>query len=271
MLSVFTVGHGWIIETNTYVSNSDTNPDLYKYGVTAIDENGYPEIPLGQWSPAVSAWRHPTWKRVINPDPLYEAGADWIWRIGKVSGEESKTGSIVYFKKLLDIPPEGVVTDASLKITADNAFLVYLTNTVDEFGELVLPDQPIFEHGFKDPISAQTWEIINGYYVPIAGVIDTHRDVVRTIEEVPAIDLINNFQPGENWLVIVGWTLVSQSGMKTFQQLNGNIVFLYSRQPQFSQLGLQILMEILLLILFWEKLWLLLLTCQEFQLHRVLM
>ena len=60
--------------------------DYYKYGSNSYDEDGYP-IPPGDefdWIPdAKSVWRHPTWKRVIGIDSLYDAGADWIWRIYK--------------------------------------------------------------------------------------------------------------------------------------------------------------------------------------------
>ena len=77
--------------------------DSFKYGSILVDEFGYPQPPAGDWQEAVSAWRHPTWKRVSGIDSLYDVGADWIWRVEKISSIEQATGSIVFFTEEIEV------------------------------------------------------------------------------------------------------------------------------------------------------------------------
>jgi hypothetical protein len=73
------------------------------------------------WSPAVATWVHPAW-------PVLP-GATWIWRVAKVSKDEAVNGSpVVTFRRKFTAPVGS--TQATLKITADNAYQVSLNSRV---------------------------------------------------------------------------------------------------------------------------------------------
>lgn len=195
--------------------------DYFKYGSTSIDEDGYPEPPSGNWIPdAISAWRHPTWKRVNGIDSLYDAGADWIWRVYKTTldslYDEAKTGSTVFFVKEIVIPDNAGVSDVTLHITVDNAFYLYIASAFDGAEGPVWSGPPLgvdgdravdgfFNSGLFDEGEnpGSLWEIDeNNFYVPKPGAIDIDKGVVRSIEE---IDLTDYLKPGTNWLSIVAF------------------------------------------------------------------
>lgn len=73
------------------------------------------------WSPAVATWIHPSW-------PVLP-GATWIWRVAKVSKDEAVNGSPVVTFRRKFTAPEGS-TQATLKITADNAYQVSFNGSV---------------------------------------------------------------------------------------------------------------------------------------------
>jgi len=80
------------------------------------------------WSPAVPTATCTCWATL--------PGATWIWRVAKVSAEETHNGSpVVTFRRTFAAPAG--VTRALLRITADNAYKVSLNGAVvGESGEL---------------------------------------------------------------------------------------------------------------------------------------
>ena len=65
MLSVLTLGYGWI--TGELYTVSDGTE---VWTQTIDSDTGFP-IPSDDWKPSVSAWRHPTWKRVDRINDFY--------------------------------------------------------------------------------------------------------------------------------------------------------------------------------------------------------
>lgn len=202
VLSVFVIippSAGWIEKTDVYVSDPD---DLWWSGATSgdADTTGWITPPdNASWSPAVLAWKHPTWKRV-KAASLYDAGADWFWRVYKVTAEEAKTGSIVFFKKLIEVPEGAENIEASIDITVDNAFYLYITNENDT-GHPAWSGTPLMIDGFSASAPQDFWEADEyGMLHPRAGAIDTDSGVVRSIEQK---DISANIKPGKNWLHIV--------------------------------------------------------------------
>jgi outer membrane protein OmpA-like peptidoglycan-associated protein len=75
-----------------------------------------------KWQPAVATWVHPSWPAL--------KGATWIWTVAKVSKEEAVKGSpIVTFVRKFSLP-DGSSTNATLQITADNAYEASLNGKV---------------------------------------------------------------------------------------------------------------------------------------------
>ncbi|MFI5001116.1 MAG: hypothetical protein ACHQK9_14660 [Reyranellales bacterium] len=73
------------------------------------------------WSPAVATWVHPAWPAL--------QGATWIWRVTKVSKEEAVNGSpVITFRRKFTARMD--TAQATLKITADNAYQVSLNGRV---------------------------------------------------------------------------------------------------------------------------------------------
>ena len=200
MLSVLTLGYGWI--SGDVLEVSDANPpNIMEWTRTrSADIDGYP-APYSDWEPVVSAWRHPTWKRVDNiKNIFYDAEADWIWRVNKVSGEEAKTGSVVFFQKKIVLPPDTVITsDWSFKITADNAFYLYISQDGPRWS-----GTPLLQDGFTDWIDDDNPPaFIDEFGYPKEGSIITDSSIVRTVASLPSELLVEHLKPGDNWLTIV--------------------------------------------------------------------
>jgi hypothetical protein len=172
------------------------------------DVSGDSPVPneIASWTGSISAWRHPTWKRVENINSLYSSGADWIWRVEKVTLDEAKTGSVVFFMAEIFIPLDKRIVDASLEMTVDNAFYLYLASQEDGDTGPVWSGEPLILDGFaegKTPVNF--WMVDeNNMLLPEPGAIDIDSSVVRTLE--PGDDstvIIDNLKPGLNWLSIV--------------------------------------------------------------------
>jgi len=231
-ISAVFISYGWIHETEVEVSNNDV---LFYYGAVETVDDGFPIPPDEGWSAAVSAWRHPSWKKVIDiQTTLYDFNADWIWRVRKATIDEAKTGSIVFFKYEIDIPDNTEISAATIDITADNAYYLFISSEADEDTGPIWSGDPIVE-GFMDgyspdePLGDDFYEMgKDGIYIPKVGAINTEISVIRSIENVdllPNENRLMGLKPGMNWLSIVAINAQPQPKDKQTSQNTAGLIF----------------------------------------------
>lgn len=101
------------------------------------------------WSSAVATWVHPSWPKID--------GATWIWRTATVAKDEAVQGSPVVTFRHKFTAPSGAPRQATLQITADNAYQASLNGRL------------IGSNGVLDAASNadQQWRGIDSYKVTL--------------------------------------------------------------------------------------------------------
>ena len=218
------MGLGWVLTDDVYVSTAD---DEFKFGSTDVAD-GYPVPPEGDWSQAVSAWRHPSWKRVDGiQTELYHYDSNWIWRVEKATVDEAKTGSVVFFKKIIDIPEGTEIETATLRITVDNAFYIYIASEADGASDATWSGTPLYSDGFTGA-PAGAWSDETGIVLPLPGAIDMDSSVVNSIEQInllPAGEGEMGLKPGRNWLSIIAVNAQPQPKDKQTSQNTAGLIY----------------------------------------------
>ncbi|NIN51693.1 MAG: hypothetical protein GTN80_00855, partial [Nitrososphaeria archaeon] len=106
-------------------------------------------------------------------------------------------GDIVFFIKRIDIPPGVTVTNASLYITTDNGYYVYVNNPY-------WCGTPVVSDGFASGYyPTNFYEVVDGNLYPKERVILPNIEYWGSIEHENE-SIADLLQPGENWLQIVG-------------------------------------------------------------------
>jgi hypothetical protein len=194
LLTVVSVGLGWVERTDVYVSDSS---DLWWSGAQANVHNtsGYivPDLEV-EWSPAIYTWEHPNWWDYLEANDFQENGADWIWKSYRLSKEDKAEGDIVFFTKEFDIPLDTEISSAELTVTVDNGYYFYVNNPTWE-------GDPIASSGF-----APGYDETN-FYTSIDGILRPSEDSVppdmTTWSTIETYDLTDIVVPGSNVLQIV--------------------------------------------------------------------
>ena len=244
-LSILPAAFGWEQGTTETVLVSEEGVEV-NYGAIDFDGFGFPQPLDGAWGTAVSAWRHPSFNDVTNiQSELYDPEADWIWRIYKATEDEAKTGSVVFFKEEIYI--EGEIDAATLSITADNAFYVFVSSEADHetggpFEGTAYTDvwsgEPLYVNGFVDDDIGNAFEqkTENDIILPKKGRILTDSRVVNSIEHVNLLPLYDvaaaedlpyypGLKPGRNLLCIVAVNAQPQPKDKWTSQNTAGLIY----------------------------------------------
>lgn len=104
--------------------------------------------------PAVNAWVHPSWPSI--------SGANWIWAYYKTD-TAAKWGPFV-FKRNFNLPADATNIHGTLKITADNAYKLYVNNGF--VGQDGFVTNPVTSH-FVDTLHVQRWNSTETYIVDL--------------------------------------------------------------------------------------------------------